>query len=308
MTLSLAPEKVGPWVVHELLTSPQVNKIASELVKAVDGSGGGSYSLSANLTLGGVGELRIDNVLRVRTGADFVVDIGATFTVNEHAVFNDLITANDGFLCARDAEFFEDNIFHSGGTTEIEAAHQWLINELTDAQVNADSHTYRLTLSDGASHEDTAGVAYWNFGGAAGSDPGKWLQPSASSFALIYFPIRVLEGDSITAVTLWLTGGSGAGHAGVLPGTLPRLRLLEQAVIFGAYTSLASRVDTSPNAAIYDSSHGFGFSSGLPVIAQDGNYLLEVRGENATGATNELRIDGIEVTITRRQLVSTNIL
>jgi len=130
-----------------------------------------------------------------------------------------------------------------------------------------------------------------------------------SAFAIVYFPLRILEGDSLTNVVLWVTGGSGVGHGGVLPGTLPRLRLLEQAPLFGAYASLASRTDPSGSAAVYDASHGFGFSSGLPVTAQDGNYLLEVRGENAAGgATNELRIDGIEVTITRRQLVSTNIL
>ena len=70
MTLTLSPEKVGPWVDHEILEHEQVNKIASELVKAIDGVGGGAYNPSANITLGGAGELRIDNVLRVLTGAD----------------------------------------------------------------------------------------------------------------------------------------------------------------------------------------------------------------------------------------------
>jgi hypothetical protein len=302
MTLSLAPEKVGPWIVHELLTSPQMNKVASELVKAIDGSGGGAYNPSAHITLGGAGEFRIDNVLRVRTGADFFLDAGATATFNDGVVFNDQADF------AGNVDFFASVDFRAGGTTTIVPTHQFLIKDLTDMQVDADGHTYRMTLAEGVANEDGLGVAHWNFGGAAVADPGKWIQPSASAFAFIFFPVRVLEGDSITAVTLWLTGGAGAGHGGVLPGTLPRLRLLEQAPIFGAYASLASTTDPSPSAAVYDSAHGFGFSSGLPVVAQNGNYLLEVRGENGTGATNELRIDGIEVTITRRQLVSTNIL
>ncbi len=302
MTLSLAPEKVGPWVVHELLTSPQVNKIASELVKAIDGSGGGSYNPSADLILGGAAEIKIDSVLRVRTGADLITDSGALATFNSSSLFN----AQADF--AGNVDFFAGVDFRAGGLTRVIATNQFLIQELTDMQVDADGHVYRLTLSDGCPNEDPAGVAYWNFAGATGSDPGKWIQPAASTFALIYFPVRVLEGDSITAVTLWLTGGSGVGHAGVLPGTMPRLRLLEQAAPFGAYSSLATRTDPAASAASYDSAHGFGFSSGLPVVAADTNYLLEVRGENATGATNELRIDGIEVTITRRQLVSTNIL
>jgi hypothetical protein len=300
--MTLADPKPGGWVDHELLTHGQMNSIRTELLKAIDGSGGGSYSLSADLELGGAGEVCIDNVLRVRTGADFFLDSGATATFNDSVVFNDQVDFS------ANVDFFDDVDFREGGSTRIIATHQWLVSDLTDLQVDADGYTYRLTLADGISHEDTAGIGYWNFGGAAGSDPGKWLQPNGSAFALLFFPLRVLEGDSITAVTLWLTGGSNAGHGGTLPSTMPRLRLLEQTPVFSAYSSLASRDDPAPNAASYDAAHGFGFSSGLPVVAADGNYLLEVRGENGHAATNELRIDGIEVSITRRQLVSTNIL
>ncbi|HTJ17842.1 MAG TPA: hypothetical protein VL494_13775 [Steroidobacteraceae bacterium] len=51
MTLT-NPKPLG-WAFGEILTSTQINSVASQLTHALDGAGGGSYTLSAPLTIGG---------------------------------------------------------------------------------------------------------------------------------------------------------------------------------------------------------------------------------------------------------------
>lgn len=51
--MSLVPINAGGWDPNEVLTSAQMNALQVELLKAVDGQGGGSYALSAPLIFSG---------------------------------------------------------------------------------------------------------------------------------------------------------------------------------------------------------------------------------------------------------------
>lgn len=51
--MTLAPVKAGGWDAEEVLTSSQMNVLQATLIKAIDGVGGGTYTLLAGLVLQG---------------------------------------------------------------------------------------------------------------------------------------------------------------------------------------------------------------------------------------------------------------
>lgn len=290
MTLTAA--KVGGWAIGEILTSDQMDFLQAELLKALDGVGGGSYTLGANLTLAGAGELRLDNVLRVRTGADLFVDAGAAFAFNAPGAFN------------ADVDFTADLTFDAAGTSSYDAGHPITYGALADLLVNSNSVLYRLDMT-GVYVVESGGAATWDSVGTAA-----WTQQDLSSVALINIPLRVLQGDVIESFGITLDGN--AGHGGVLPGTMPRIRLLEGNVSTGAWTSIFSYDDPSASAAAYEAAHTFVIENSvepaLPYTALNRLYRLEIRGENAGSAVTGLTLGAVTASIERNQLVSTNIL
>jgi len=102
--MTLAVINPGGWDPEEVLTSDQMNALQVELIKAIDGAGGGSYELGADLIMDGPGEFLLN--LTVRITSDIVVESGAflqllgtlqlsgvqdvtgTINVDDGAVFN----------------------------------------------------------------------------------------------------------------------------------------------------------------------------------------------------------------------------
>lgn len=300
MTLTLAPVKVGPWVLHELLTSPQVNRIADELVKAIDGVGGGAYNPSANITLGGVGELRIDNVLRIRSGADFVVDSGATATFNESVVFNDQVDFS------ANVDFFDDVDFRENGSTRFIATHTVSFQSLTDLTVDDVLVNMLCSLTPRSLSDNGAGVTHWT-----GNGNGNWVASLHGSLAIIYFDLPISTGDVLESVSVSVTGGDAGGHGGVDPTNKIRVRLMEMGA-GGVFSAFATRTDPATGAA-YDAFHTITLANGsldsgtLPHTAIGNAIICEVRSENGgTAADDENVIHILRANVTRKQLVSTS--
>lgn len=89
--MSIADIKTGGWAVGERLTSTQMGSVRAELLKCVDGVGGGTYTPSAtvsisDLTVGGTNRLKygsrnVTKALRcaaVAIGADWAFNSGST--------------------------------------------------------------------------------------------------------------------------------------------------------------------------------------------------------------------------------------
>lgn len=77
MTLALV--KPAGWDEEDPLTSDEMNALQSELVKAVDGVGGGTYELSSDLVFDGTAPVRIANELQIDAGA--TLDMGGTLAL-----------------------------------------------------------------------------------------------------------------------------------------------------------------------------------------------------------------------------------
>lgn len=108
--MTLADPKPGGWAFGEELLSSQTNAIRNELLKAIDGQDGGTYTLTADLAFDGVGDvvvaatLRVDptgtvelvsgSALNVQSGAQIDVLSGGNLNVQSGGAINLLGTSD----------------------------------------------------------------------------------------------------------------------------------------------------------------------------------------------------------------------
>lgn len=302
--MTLADVKPGGWIDHEVLTHAQMNAIRTELLKAVDGAGGGTYNPSANLIFGGAGELQIDNVLRVLTGADLFVDAGAGLEVNASSEFN----AQADF--SGNVDFFADVDFRAGSTVEFFSGATVEFASLAALDVDAVLQTMRLPLTPiyyvnvqpGFSPVDVA----WTFSplGAGG-----WVNVALDTVSFgasqaLMFALPVNAGDTIDTLRVVVGGGIGAGHGGVDPTNKMRVRILESPSSSGVYTAIATLSDPATGAA-YDADHTITLVPSY--VALNRQYVIEIVPEfGGTAAAFENCVYSISVDVIRRTLVSTN--
>jgi hypothetical protein len=77
--MTLTAVKPGGWDVEEVLTSDQMNALQVELLKAIDGVNGGTYSPVSDLVIGGPGELIVSTTLSILT--DLIIEAAAFLQV-----------------------------------------------------------------------------------------------------------------------------------------------------------------------------------------------------------------------------------
>lgn len=290
----------GGWALNEVLTSAQMNAIRTELLKCIDGANGGTYALNDPLVFDG-DEVRFDAVLRMRTGSDLFIDAGSNFECNAAAEFNDNVDFDD------QVDFNSTVDFH--GFVQFRTTAEVEFQDLEATTVDNLQHTYRVPLVPGTpSFIGTPREPTWALDQTL---VGQWRNRNASTNSRLYFSLPVMAGDSIVAINVTLQGGNTAGHGGVDPDNKVRVRLLESAAGSGAVTEIFSVTDGATGAA-YDASHTMILDAlstiVLPITAADRYYVLEIRSEfGGTAAADENLIERVTATITRRQLVSTNI-
>jgi hypothetical protein len=299
--MTISDPKVGGWADHEVLTHGQMNAIRTELLKAVDGAGGGTYNLTAPLTFDG-DEVRIDWTLRLRSGADFFVDSGAQFGVSTGGTFD----VNGTWTFDGDGSFNADNTFSGTGTTTFASSHPVTIEDVDDWTLDGQSQTrFLLLVPIGYAFTGSPLQPTWETHPAF--DGPYWSNSINGSNSVIYFPVPVSGGDVITSLDIFVIGGQGGGHGGTDPSNKIRARLFETFLSGGA-TSIASLEDPATGAA-YDAAHSFNLASiGSPfplTTSLSKTYCLEIRGENGgTAYANANVIYGISVTTERSRVFS----
>lgn len=139
--MTITDPKVGGWALRERLLSSQMNNIRSELLKCVDGSGGGIYTLTSELEFAGsdfviAATFRVDatGLVRLVSGAAMDVESGATFdlggtmTVENAANLN---VASGGAINVQSGGSIE---VENGGEVDVASGGDILIR--SGAQVN----------------------------------------------------------------------------------------------------------------------------------------------------------------------------
>lgn len=77
--------KPGGWAPNAPLTSDEINAFQANLVKALDGVNGGTFTLLAALIFAGA-DVRIAAILRILSGGQLVVDSGGNLTISAGAI------------------------------------------------------------------------------------------------------------------------------------------------------------------------------------------------------------------------------
>jgi hypothetical protein len=182
-TMTLARSKATPYSDGDLLTGAQVTHIDDELVKALDGAGGGEYTPSSQIAIRGTeglyvedltgtvtGVLDIDGALTVSSGgaivaasgSDISAESGSTITVDAGAeqLVAGTVTVQDGGDVA--VESGGDVTIESGATLTVDAGGQVAVSGLLQILDGASlsvsgSGNIANRVLDGADSDDTIG-------------------------------------------------------------------------------------------------------------------------------------------------------
>jgi hypothetical protein len=119
---------------------------------------------------------------------------------------------------------------------------------------------------------------------------GIFIQNTVSSAGTLYLPLNnIIDGSTLTSVTVTLAGASysgAAGHGGSLPATMPTLKLYRQDQGSPpAQTQIGgTTTDSSANAAAYDAAHSVTISGLSEAVVQTKQYYLLLTGEASTNS------------------------
>jgi hypothetical protein len=316
MTLTLSPAKVGTWALHEVLTSAQANKIASELVKAVDGVGGGSYSLTvADLTFTGSKTAIFDLAVQLTAGKTLTLDgaisvtntgrinlaSGAGINVNAGASVNLGAGAPGGVLSlAAGAALVGVAGSQLQGEFDLPSGSIIKFARAQDLALDTETFTRRLFMQP-----IFVDPAQWGIG--TGGAP-IWQQLNAVANPLLFPLVGCLPGDVITAIAAEIQASTG--HGGV-PSVQPSLGLFSKAGGGLTIASLAGTEDNQATVGDYETEHALVLNAGsltfgaMPTIGTDPVYL-QFGGEGSTNSQSGLKILSITVIGTRTKIANSH--
>lgn len=295
------PTKVDPastanGFIAGTIAAPQhinflLDAIGDEIADAVDGVGGGTYTLGAALRFQGA-DVEINAGLEILAAGELNVQSGGLVQVLSGGLIDVLsggqIEISSGATLS----------VVSGGLIDVIAGGAVETNQVEDLRVDDDATAaFRLTLAPQSVQPDSGGFPSWTprFSGDvhAGVTVG-WQQDDVSAPFSIAFPINLPVGDDILNIDVSVTGSSTSGTGGhpakPTGSDLPSVALV-QVDTAGNATVLARRADQSVDAAAYSLTHVITLASGgldagtLPrTIDDDFAYYIVVKGETGANA------------------------
>lgn len=247
--------------------------VGDELIKALDGLNGGTYTLASPLIFAAGSDLRINNTLEVL----------ATGSIDVNPSGNLTLQATSNFALDTDCQM--------GATGSIVGADgsSITLEDSEDLVVNANTENWILTLAPHSQSFDSGTLAptWLPLPSAAG-----WFQHDVGSARQICFPLTLPPGDSIVTCVVRANGaGAGAGHSSLPAGGDRLLVKIIRVEFDGTVTVEASRADQSASVGAYDISHVITLSSGtldsgsLPItVNATDRYYVVIEGEKGANA------------------------
>jgi hypothetical protein len=210
--MTLAVINPGGWDPEEVLTSDQMNALQAEMVKAIDGVGGGSYTLTADLVMNGGGEWVLS--VKVNILGDLVIESGAflqvlgtiqlsgvetlTGVINVTGPGGTINVQEDGFIRVK-----------SDGAIDIESGAALGISGIASVFGQLDIKTGGRIDVEGTGHIDLADTSKINLAtgtkivGATGSEVRMFHAEELTIASLSTTPFRLM----LTPVTISSSGG-----------------------------------------------------------------------------------------------------
>jgi hypothetical protein len=265
-----------------------INLIADQLADAVDGIGGGTYTLGSALRFQGA-DVEINAGLEILAAGELNVQSGGEINILSTGVMN---VETGGSVLVEGAII-------AGGGGAINITTGGVLESATSAQITIgdDANFFRLTLTPQSIQPDGSGFPAWTprFSGDlhAGMVAG-WQQEDIASPYTIAFALPLNVGDDVTEINVVLFGSSTSGtggHASLPVGSdLPSIALVRVGTT-GTTTVVARKADDAANVAAYNVNHTVTLANGsldsgtLPhtVLSSDAYYIV-IRGETGANA------------------------
>jgi hypothetical protein len=115
----LSLTRPGGWAFGEILTSAQVEALDASQAKAIDGTGGGTYTPSVKIIINGQGlqvnTLTVTGTLSLLGNTTVGNASTDAFSVLATSTFSAPVTLNDALVANEVADFYNGVIVHSGG-------------------------------------------------------------------------------------------------------------------------------------------------------------------------------------------------
>lgn len=171
MTLTAA--NPGGWSLNEVLTSLQMTHLQNELLKAIDGVNGGSYTLAAPLTIGGADVTFASDVfltgatsfgsITIPSGETLTVSAGATASFLGNAAFTG--GADLDLASGSEIDMASGSALLLGGSMNVEAGAQLVLLTGSDMFVEGQAQLHVQASGLGGLFIDNGGELQVNSGG-----------------------------------------------------------------------------------------------------------------------------------------------
>ena len=270
MTLSRSSGKTSgsTWQNGERLKSSQMNHVEDELVKAIDGVNGGTYTLATSLVIQG-----------------------------QPTTMSGLTVTGGGLTCSAQARFDAGMQVNAAATVADGVTVTWLGTATTHLPVVASRPYYFMC--------PISPLVNLNSRFTFDNSLGRWVQSDVTDSGVLEFPIVNMPSISGATCTLrdvkvFVDGnGGGSSHGASLPTAMPNFDVYHVSS-GGTVTTLASAVtDPSGSVAAYEGAHDISVEDDGPgalAHTPDGIYYVRFRGESGSNkVANALAINSVAV-------------
>jgi hypothetical protein len=332
MTLTAA--KSGGWALQDLLTSTQVTHLQTELLKAVDGAAGGTYSLSAPLIFTG-DDVRLDSDdidivaggeltvlgtanLVIESTAELLVEAGGLLTIDGDAAVGSggLVTVEDGgaVLFELGSDLTIENgatfLLEQGATGALQLGAGTTTSLLSTATLDVKSTATFLIGEQETIQIDVPSVrtGYVPLEDGVATQAGssatvgwvmsglRWVNSDTSIAKQLSMPIRLSPGDVLESVTVRVAGGT---HSDI-PEFPPQVFVDDITQSTGTSSALGSTTDAPASQAAYDAAHDITVGSLSHTIVSGHRIKIRIIGESGTDSFDD-QLDVLSVSVTYRR-------
>lgn len=264
------------FITGHQLTPETANYWRVAISQAIDGSGGGTYTPTVPIIIGGAQGLRIGSggVLTILSGGTVSVPSGGT------------VSAAAGSTVTLTGTNTLNGTNTVSGTTTISGA--TTADNFTMSGTNKVKLASRSITRVQPFHFRTSDTTVWNI-----NDAGNGIQLLDSAVTLLT-PVRPPHGVVLTGATLYI---QPAAH-GALPATMPQFSVRSVSAT-GGQSILGTATDSSANVAAYNAAHTISISGLSHTVDRTTlRYFVRVVGEGGANFAANLIVAQVALTYT----------
>jgi hypothetical protein len=233
--LSFVRANPSGWVTNDPITAAQINALDLDHSRAIDGTGGGSYTPSANVTIAGA-------------SSGLIVSAAGGITCSGTA----------GFACSSSG----GATFSGSGTATVSATGGLVVSGAGGLTLSTAGANVVLAARSVIRAQPLAahGSSGWTY------TPGTMAWSTTADNALLVLPLFLPHGAVLNSVTVRISATFA------MPATMPTIAVRRQDVSSATITTIGSATDPSASGAVYLADHDINATSLAHTVDRDTYY------------------------------------